>query len=50
MTQYQSVVCELILEESFGEVVREVGSYLLRNGGQKLKDLVKGLKKKKSEV
>ncbi|XP_003385389.1 PREDICTED: DNA-directed RNA polymerase III subunit RPC3-like [Amphimedon queenslandica] len=50
MSQYQSVVCELILEESFGELVKEVGSYLLRNGGQKLKDLVKGLKKKKSDV
>lgn len=50
MSQYQRTVCELILEESFGEIVKEVGSHLLRHGGQKLSDLVKELKLQKPQV
>lgn len=50
MSQYQRTVCELILEEYFGEIVKEVGSHLLRHGGQKLSDLVKELKLQKPQV
>ena len=50
MTQYQSRVCSLIIEESFGELTEKVTSHLMKHGSQKLSDITKSLKIKKAEV
>ena len=50
MTQYQSRVCSLIIEESFGELTEKVASHLMKHGSQKLSDIIKTLKIKKAEV
>ena len=50
MSAHALRLAKILLNELFGELVAEVGSVLLKCGGQPLRDLVIETKLKKSEV
>lgn len=37
MTQVETILCSLLLQEHYGEIVDRVGSYLIQSGGQPLR-------------
>ena len=43
-------VAALLLREAFGQIVEQVGSYLIKNGAQPVPDIVKGTELTKEEV
>ena len=50
MSAHAMRLAKILLNELFGELVAEVGSVLLKCGGQPLRDLVIETKLRKSEV
>ena len=50
MSQQSSRVASLLLEETFGEVVKRVGAYLVRHGALTLSEIARGTGLKTAEV